>query len=79
MHQRSRWLALYGGMTQQRLRLLVQVTRERGWSLVGNHATQNVLAGISAAATENRTPHERLRRVAQLMRQSLRAHGFDAL
>ncbi|MGE8443275.1 MAG: hypothetical protein ACN6OS_16915 [Comamonas testosteroni] len=42
-------------------------------------ASGDVLAGISAAATENRMPHERLRRVVQLMRQSLRAHGFDAL
>ncbi|CUA98831.1 IclR family transcriptional regulator [Comamonas thiooxydans] len=85
-------LALYGGMTQQRLRLLVLATRERGWSLVGNHATQNVLAvglpvcdasgdvlaGISVAATENRMPRERQRRIVQLMRKSLRAHGFDA-
>lgn len=85
-------LALYGGMTQERLRLLVGATRERGWSLVGNHATRNVLAvgmpvynesgdvvaGISVATTEDRMPRERQRKIVQSMRKALRAHGFEA-
>ncbi len=85
-------LALYGGMTQARLRALVRATRERGWSLVGNHATRGVLAvglavydgtgdvvaGISVATTEARMPKERQREVVQLIRQALRANGFVA-
>ena len=85
-------LALYRGMTQARLRALVAATRERGWSLVGNHATQGVLAvglavydrdgdvvaGISVATTEARMPKERQRKILQLIRKALRAHGFVA-
>lgn len=85
-------LTLYGGMTPSRLRALVSATRERGWSVVGNHATQGVLAvglsdhdslgdvvaGISVATTEARMPKERQRKIAQLIRQALRAHGFVA-
>lgn len=85
-------LTLYGGMTPSRLRALVSATRERGWSVVGNHATQGVLAvglsvhdssgdvvaGISVATTEARMPKERQRKIAQLIRQALRAHGFIA-
>jgi len=41
-------------------------------------ASGDVLAGSSVAAAENRMPHERRPRVVQLMRKSLRAHGFDA-
>ena len=37
-------LAQYGGMTPERLHLLVRTTRERGWSVVGNHASLGVLA-----------------------------------
>ena len=85
-------LALYGGMTQDRLRALVAATRERGWSVVGNHATRGVLAvglavydsagdvvaGISVATTEARMPKERQRKILQLIRKALRAHGFVA-
>lgn len=85
-------LALYGGMTEHRLRALVAATRERGWSLVGNHATQGVLAvglpvydgagdvvaGISVAATEGRMTREHQRRIVQLIRKGLRANGLVA-
>ena len=85
-------LALYGGMTQERLRMLVGATRERGWALVGNHATEGVLAvgmpvynhsgdvvaGVSVATTEDRMPRDRQRKIVQAMRKALRAHGFDA-
>ncbi|WP_174863888.1 IclR family transcriptional regulator [Comamonas jiangduensis] len=83
-------LALYGGMTQERLRALVAATRERGWSVVGNHATRGVLAvgvavydrtgdavaGISVASTEARMPKERQREILQLIRKALKTHGF---
>lgn len=85
-------LPLYGGMTQIRLHALVAATRERGWSLVGNHATRGVLAvglpvfdsaadvvaGISVATTEERMSKDRQRKIVQLMRKALRAHGFAA-
>lgn len=76
------------------LKVLVRLsaTRERGWSVVGNHATRGVLAvglsvhdslgdvvvGISVATTEARMPKERQRKIAQLIRQALRAHRFVA-
>lgn len=85
-------LPLYRGMTAQRLHQLVAATRERGWAVVGNHVTRNVLAvgmpvfdasgdamaGISVATTQERLPKERQRQIAQLIRQALRAHGFEA-
>lgn len=79
-------LGRYGGMTPERLRLLVRTTRERGWSLIGNHATQNVLAvgcavrnaadqpvaAISVASTVDRMTRERQRVVARTIKQALR-------
>jgi DNA-binding IclR family transcriptional regulator len=78
-------LGRYGGMTPERLRLLVRTTRERGWSLIGNHATQNVLAvscavpdaggrpmaAISVASTVDRMTRERQRSVARTIEQAL--------
>ena len=78
-------LGRYGGMTPERLRLLVRTTRERGWSLIGNHATQNVLAvgcavrdaadqpvaAISVASTVDRMTRERQRVVARTIEQAL--------
>src|SRR5450830_1585019 len=66
-------LPVYGGMSPERLRLLVAASRERGWSVVGNHATRGVLAvgcavrnalgepvaGISVATTLARLPKAR--------------------
>ncbi|WP_374521688.1 IclR family transcriptional regulator [Hydrogenophaga sp.] len=44
-------LASYGGMTPARLQLLLKTTRERGWSVVGNHVIENILGvGISVPA-----------------------------
>ena len=79
-------LGRYGGMTPERLRLLVRTTRERGWSLIGNHATQNVLAvgcavpdaagrpmaAISVASTVDRMTREHQRTVARVIGQALR-------
>lgn len=78
-------LADYGGMTPERLRLLVRSTRERGWSVIGNHATQGVLAvgrvvrdaagqpvaAISVASTVDRMTRDRQRRVAQWIDEAL--------
>lgn len=82
-------LAAYGGMTPERLRLLVRATRERGWSVVGNHATRGVLAvgmavrdaqgtpvaGISVATTMARLPRQRQQLIARTMRAALAVQG----
>jgi DNA-binding IclR family transcriptional regulator len=78
-------LARYGGMTPERLGLLVRSTRERGWSVVGNHAVQGALgvgravrdaegrpiAGISVAASTDRMTRQRQRWIAGLMKDAL--------
>jgi len=83
-------LPLYRGMTPDRLRQLAQATRERGWSVVGDHVTRNVLAvglpvvehtgdvvaGISVATSHERLPKERQRQIVQWMRRALRGRGF---
>ncbi|MBV7430584.1 helix-turn-helix domain-containing protein [Acidovorax sp. sif1233] len=80
-------LPRYGGMTPERLAILVRATRERGWSVVGNHATQGVLAAgmavrnaagepvaaISVASTVDRMPRERQQLIARWMREALAA------
>lgn len=80
-------LPSYGGMTPERLEILVRATRERGWSVVGNHATQGVLAAgmavrnaegapvaaISVASTLDRMPRERQQLIARWMREALAA------
>jgi len=82
-------LAAYGGMTPERLRILVRATRERGWSVVGNHATRGVLAvgmavrnakdmpvaGISVATTMARLPRQRQQLIARAMREALAKQG----
>lgn len=80
-------LPRYGGMTPERMRLLVRATRERGWSIIGNHATRNVLAvgmavrdargepvaGISVATTLARMPRERQQWMAREIRKAIQA------
>jgi len=80
-------LPRYGGMTPERLAILVRATRERGWSVVGNHATQGVLAAgiavrnaagepvaaISVASTVDRMPRGRQQLIARWMREALAA------
>jgi DNA-binding IclR family transcriptional regulator len=75
----------YGGMTPERQRMLVRATRERGWSVIGNHATQGVLAvgrvvrnstqlpvaAISVASTVDRMTRERQRLIAQWIDEAL--------
>lgn len=86
-------LADYGGMTPERLRLLVRASRERGWAVVGNHATRGVLAvgqavrdargepvaGISVATTMARLPKARQALMATVMRDALQAELPDGL
>ncbi|WP_429952102.1 IclR family transcriptional regulator [Comamonas sediminis] len=78
-------LAAYGGMTPERMRILVRATRERGWSVIGNHATRGVLAAgmavrnadgepvaaISVASTLARMPRERQQLIARAIREAL--------
>jgi DNA-binding IclR family transcriptional regulator len=78
-------LHAYGGMTPERMRILVRATRERGWSVIGNHATRGVLAAgmavrnaggepvaaISVASTLPRMPRERQQLIARTIRESL--------
>jgi len=80
-------LGAYGGMTPERMNLLVRATRERGWSLIGNHATQGVMAvgiavrdkhdqpiaAISVASTDARMPRQRQQLIARWMREALAA------
>lgn len=80
-------LGQYGGMTPDRMRILVRATRERGWSVIGNHATRGVLAvgmavhagdgeplaAISVASTLARMPRERQQLIARAMREALGA------
>lgn len=78
-------LAAYGGMTPERMHLLVRATRERGWSVIGNHATRDVLAvgmavrnrqgecvaAISVASTSARMPRQRQQSIACCIRAAL--------
>lgn len=80
-------LPRYGGMTPERQHILVRATRERGWSVVGNHATRDVLgvgmavhdergepvAAISVASTLARMPRQRQQMIARACREGLRA------
>ncbi|GAA0741525.1 helix-turn-helix domain-containing protein [Ideonella azotifigens] len=78
-------LPTYGGMTPERMQLLVRATRERGWSLIGNHAARNILAvgmavrdtrgaplaGISVASTVARMQKDRQQQIVKWMREAL--------
>lgn len=85
--------ARYGSMTADRMKILVRSTRERGWSVIGNHATRNVLAvgmavlgrdgtpeaAISVASISERMPRERQQLIARAMREALAALLPDGL
>ena len=80
-------LSSYGGMTPSRLHLLVRATRERGWSVVGNHAVEGAMgvgmalssrggepvAGVSVAASMGRMPKERQQLIAGVIREAVEA------
>ena len=78
-------LGRYGGMTPERMEILVRATRERGWSVIGNHATEGVLAvgmavmgrdgapaaGISVASTMERMPRARQKLIVRWIREAI--------
>lgn len=78
-------LQAFGGMTRERMKLLIRATRERGWSVIGNHATRDALAvgvavlnksgrpvaAISVASTLERMPMQRQRVVARCIRDAI--------
>ncbi|UUZ66423.1 helix-turn-helix domain-containing protein (plasmid) [Polaromonas sp. P1-6] len=78
-------LGRYGGMTPDRMEIMVRATRERGWSVIGNHATLGVLAvgmavmgrdgapvaAISVASTMDRMPRGRQQLIVRWMREAL--------
>jgi DNA-binding IclR family transcriptional regulator len=78
-------LGRYGSMTPDRMKILVRSTRERGWSVIGNHATRGVLAvgmavlsrdgapvaAISVASMIERMPRDRQQLIARSMREAL--------
>jgi len=78
-------LGRYGSMTPDRMKILVRSTRERGWAVIGNHATRGVLAvgmavlsregapvaAISVASTMERMPRDRQQLIARSMREAL--------
>ena len=86
-------LPRYGGMTPERMRLLIRATRERGWAIIGNHATRNVLAvgmavrnargepvaAVSVATTLARMPRECQQSVAREIRLAIQALLPDGL
>lgn len=88
MHQSALVLEQYGGMTPTRLKILVGATKERGWSVVANHATKGVLgvgvavfskaqipiAAVSVASTLERMPKDRQRLTAHTIRDVLMRH-----
>ncbi|SUA93250.1 Acetate operon repressor [Pandoraea pulmonicola] len=82
-------LSSYGGLNCETLRLLVKASRERGWSVVGNHAAKGALgvgvavcnrrgypiAAISVAAPTDRMSRQRQAFIVDAIRSALRSAG----
>jgi DNA-binding IclR family transcriptional regulator len=80
-------LSNYGGMNQETLRLLVNASRQRGWSVIGNHAARGALgvglavrdsrghpiAAISSAAPVDRMTLHRQEFVVSVIRSALKS------
>lgn len=80
-------LHAYGGMTAAQMRKLVDNTRARGWSVVGNSAVPGVLGvgvalcdgkgyprfSISVSSLIDRMPAKRQHAIAELIRSELKA------
>lgn len=78
-------LTAYGGMTPARLQALLEATRERGWSVVGNHVIQDIIGvgvaipqehfgvpvAISVAAPLQRMSSQRQRYLVKTMKLAL--------
>lgn len=78
-------LSAYGGMTPNRLQILLKAARERGWAVVGNHVVSEILAvgisvpalhrgmtaGISVAAPTLRMSAQRQQFLVKTLRQAV--------
>ncbi|MDN4017312.1 IclR family transcriptional regulator [Zwartia panacis] len=85
IEQNKSRLGAYGGMTTEQLQLLVNTTRDRGWSIVGNTAVQGVLGvgvalrdqtghptlAISVSSVIDRMPVSRQKTIADWITESL--------
>ncbi|MGI4858742.1 MAG: IclR family transcriptional regulator [Janthinobacterium lividum] len=84
--QHGALLSGYGDLTQDRLRLLVKACRERGWSVIGDHAARGAIgvgmavndrlghpiAAVSVAAPIDRMPRPRQEFIVGAIRSALR-------
>ncbi|TEA74264.1 IclR family transcriptional regulator [Allopusillimonas ginsengisoli] len=80
-------LVRFGGMTASQMRRLIQNTRERGWSAVGNAAVPGVMGvgvpilrhsgapifAVSVSSVMNRMPLKRQRFIIDVIRRELEA------
>lgn len=85
IEQNRESLRSYGNMTVSHMRLLVQATRNRGWSAVGNAAVSGVLGvgvalldrsgyprlAVSVSCILDRMPSARQRSIADLIRREV--------
>jgi DNA-binding IclR family transcriptional regulator len=81
-------LSNYGGLNGETLRMLVNAARERGWSVIGNHAAKGALgvgvavcdrrrqpiAAVSVAAPIDRMSRQRQEWIVNAIRAALAAH-----
>ncbi|PMS36069.1 IclR family transcriptional regulator [Trinickia symbiotica] len=84
-------LSSYGGLNSETLRLLVKAARERGWSVIGNHAAKGALgvgvavcdrrgypiAAISVAAPTERMSRQRQAFIVDAIRSALRSSAIE--
>jgi DNA-binding IclR family transcriptional regulator len=69
-------LAGYGGMTAERMELLLKATRERGWSVIGNHVVAETLGVGCAVPSAGVTPLAAVSVAAPLQRMSRQRQAF---
>lgn len=91
IEQNKTRLSAYGGMTSEQLQLLVNTTRDRGWSIVGNTAVQGVLGvgvalrdltgrpllAISVSSVIDRMPVARQKTIADWITGSLASESLS--
>lgn len=91
IEQNKTRLGAYGGMTPEQLQLLVNTTRDRGWSIVGNTAVQGVLGvgvalrdqsgrptlAISVSSVIDRMPVSRQKTIADWITGSLASESVS--
>lgn len=87
--QNAQALRAYGGMTAGQMRQLIQATRDRGWSVVGNAAVPGVLGvgvpvcdadgyprlAVSVSSLIGRMQASRQRSIAEVIRSRLAQSG----